>query len=67
MDQTMRIFIGPAKYAVYGTFAGTTARVTGCQTLAECDDAIATHLKQFPGCSYSIWEASWTKLKEIKP
>jgi hypothetical protein len=60
------IFIAPAKYAVYGGINNQVARITGCKDLAACDDAIALHSKQYPGCSYSIWEASWTKLKEIK-
>jgi hypothetical protein len=62
-----QIFLGPTKYAVYGNINGQVARITGCKSLAECDDVIATHQKQYSNCTYSIWQAEWTKIREVKP
>jgi len=59
-------FRGPAKYAVYGGTKGQTARITGCKDLVACDEVISLHQRQHPGCSYSVWKADWTQVKEVK-
>lgn len=60
----VKAFKGPARYAVYGGKREQGfARITGCETITDCEVAIENHARSYPGCEYQIWEAQWREVK----